>query len=411
MKNTKELSARELLRINKNKKSVRCENARIDYIEEEIIMIIKNATVYAEDFEPIKADVEIEGEKIARIGENLSGAEELDFSGLTLLPGFIDIHTHGRAGADACDGELSALQTISRSQAKLGVTSFCPTTMTVSNAELKKIFTAAAEFRGNEEGAYMHGINMEGPYISQAKKGAQNGDFVRKPSIEEFNELNAICPVSLVDVAPEAEGAFEFAAEAGKKTTVSAAHTAADYETTSKAFENGFTHTTHLFNAMTPFSHREPGVVGAVLDNNKVTAELICDGFHVAPASLRLAFRLLGEDRSVIISDSMMASGLSDGDFSLGGQAVYVRGGKALLADGTIAASTSNVFDEFKNALKFGIPFKQALKSCSINPARAIGADKAAGSIAPGKNADILAVDTDLNLKAVFIKGKQIPLD
>lgn len=373
-------------------------------------MIIKNATVYAEDFEPIRADIEIEGEKILKIGENLSGGEELDFSGFTILPGFIDIHTHGRAGADACDGEVEALQTVSCSQAKLGVTSFCPTTMTVSNEELKKIFTAAAEFRGNEQGAYMHGINMEGPYISYAKKGAQHGDFIRKPSVEEFNELSAICPVGLVDVAPEVEGAMEFAAEIGKKTTVSVAHTAANYETVKTAFENGFTHTTHLFNAMTPFAHREPGAVGAVLDNENATAELICDGFHVSPASLRIAFRLLGEDRSVIVSDSMMASGLCDGDYELGGQAVYVRDGKALLKDGTIAASTSNVFDEFKNVLKFGIPFKQALKSCTINPARAVGADKIAGSIAEGKNADLIAVDSEMNLKAVFIKGRRIAL-
>lgn len=371
-------------------------------------MIIKNATVYGADFEPKHSDIEISGEKIANVAPRLEGSEALDFSGLTVLPGFIDIHIHGRMGSDACDGTRYAFENISASLAKLGVTSFCPTTMTVSNAQLKGIFSAAAELRGSEPGAYIHGINMEGPYISHAKKGAQNGEFIRKPDLNEFEELSSVCPVSLVDVAPEAEGAAEFAAEAGKKTTVSAAHTAADYKTAKKAFDSGFSHTTHLFNAMTQLGSREPGVVGAVFDSEDVTAELICDGFHIAPPTLRTAFKILGEDRTVIVSDSMMASGLKDGDYELGGQTVYVRDGKALLADGTIAASTSNVFEEFKNVVSFGIPMKQAVKSCTLNPARVIGADKYTGSIEKGKNADLIAIDSDFNLKAVFIKGKRI---
>ena len=175
-----------------------------------------------------------------------------------------------------------------------------------------------------------------------------------------------------------------------------------------KGFENGITHATHLFNAMTGISARVPGVAGAVFDTDNVRAEIICDGFHVAPETLRMAFKLLGEDRTIVISDSMKAADCEDGEYMLGGQTVYVRDGKALLADGTIAASTSNIFDEFRNLLAFGIPFKHAVKSCTINPAKAIGQDRITGSIEKGKNADLLIVDEKMEIKGVYIKGKKI---
>ena len=253
--------------------------------------------------------------------------------------------------------------------------------MTLPYEQLKEHFSKVSEYKGKEEGAYIHGINMEGPYISFEKKGAQNGDYVRNPDVTEFKKLNDICNVSLVDIAPEVEGSLEFAGEISKMCTVSAAHTSANYNQAIEGFENGISHATHLFNAMTALTSREPGVVGAVFDNDKVTAELICDGFHISPATLRIAFKILGEDRTVVVSDSMKAAGAVDGDYDLGGQTVYVRGGKALLKDGTIAASTTNIFDEFKNLLSFGVDEKQALKSCTINPAKVVGKDKETGSI------------------------------
>ncbi len=331
-------------------------------------MILKNTVYYNEAFLPQKGDIAVENEILAQVGGTQTGSG-IDLSGCTVVPGFIDIHTHGAMGGDTCDAREESLAGMSRFLANHGVTSFCPTTMTLPFEQLAESLRIARDYRGHECGAYIQGHYMEGPYISAAKKGAQCGDFIRKPDFEEFLKLHEICPVCLVDVAPEAEGSNAFAARAKAYCTVSAAHTNSDYETAEKAFEAGFSHATHLFNAMTQLGSRTPGVVGAVFDSDSVTAELICDGFHIAPATLRIAFQLLGEDRSVIVSDAMMASGLADGDFELGGQKVYVRDGKALLADGTIAASTTNLYDEFRNVLRFGIPFRQALKSCTINPA------------------------------------------
>lgn len=368
-------------------------------------MILKNTVYYNEAFLPQKGDIAIENGILTEVG-GAQGGRGIDLSGCTVAPGFIDIHTHGAMGGDTCDAREESLAGISRHLAHHGVTSFCPTTMTLPFEQLAESLRAARDYRGYECGAYIQGINMEGPYISAAKKGAQCGDYIRNPDFDEFLKLYEICPVRLVDVAPEANGANEFAARAKAYCTVSAAHTNSDYETAAQAFDAGFSHATHLFNAMTQLSSRAPGVVGAVFDNDAVTAELICDGFHIAPATLRIAFRILGEDRTVIVSDAMMASGLADGDFELGGQTVYVRDGKALLADGTIAASTTNLYDEFRNVLRFGIPFRQALKSCTINPARVIHADKETGSIAQGKRADLLVLDRNMEIRMVIVNGE-----
>ena len=212
-----------------------------------------------------------------------------------------------------------------------------------------------------------------------------------------------------MDIAPECDGAEEFIREVQPYCPVSTAHTAAGYEEAVNAIACGVRHTTHLYNAMSGLTHRAPGVVGAVFDMAQtygVRAELICDGFHIHPAALRIAFRQLGEDNSVIVSDSMCAAGHVDGEYDLGGQTVYVRDGKALLADGTIAASTSNVYEELKNVISFGVPMKQAIKSATINPARAIRVDQETGSIAVGKNADLLVLDDQLNIKMVVVKGQ-----
>jgi len=373
-------------------------------------MLLKNAVVYNEMFEPIRADVAVEGERIAAIGDVTASGEVYDLTGCTVLPGFIDMHIHGCAGADTGDATPEALEAMSALLATRGVTSFCPTSMTLSAEELEVIFKNVAACKGKTSGAYIHGINMEGPYISMAKKGAQNGNFVRNPDKEEFKKLYDSCGgcISVVDIAPECEGAEEFIKEVQPYCPVSTAHTSADYDEAMKAIEWGVRHTTHLYNAMSGLTHRSPGVVGAVFDAANtygVRAELICDGFHIHPAALRVAFRQLGEDHSIIVSDSMRAAGHVDGEYDLGGQPVFVRDGKALLADGTIAASTSNIHEEFKNVVSYGIPFKQAVKSATINPAKAIRVDNETGSIKVGKYADIVVLDKDLEIKLVVIKG------
>lgn len=373
-------------------------------------MILKNAEVFNGDFEKIRADVKIEGEKISKIGD-FSSEDGLDLTGLVVMPGLIDMHIHGCGGADTGDATPEALETMSQTLVKNGVTSFCPASMTLSFEELTKIFANINDMKDKVGGAYIHGANMEGPYIAMSKKGAQNPLYVRNPDKEEFKKLYEGCngAIRVVDIAPECDGGDEFIKEIQPICPVSIAHTDAGYDEAVHAIELGVRHITHLFNAQSGLHHRKPGVVGAAFDvgrANGVRAELICDGFHIHPATLRIAFREMGEDGTVIISDSMKAAGCPDGDYDLGGQPVYVRDGKALLADGTIAASTSNVYKELKNVIVFGIPEKQAVKSATINPAKAIRVDDKTGSIEEGKFADILVVDKDYNIKLVIVKGE-----
>ena len=376
-------------------------------------MLLKNAKVYNEVFEPVEADVAVEGERIHAIGNGIGASGEVyDLTGCTLIPGLIDMHIHGCAGSDTGDATPEALEARSECLVRRGVTSFCPTSMTLSFEELQKIFANVAEMKDKVGGAYIQGINMEGPYIAMSKKGAQNGQYVRNPDKDEFRRLYDGCGgiIKVGDIAPECDGAEEFVHEVQPYCPVSIAHTAAGYDEAVKAIEWGVRHTTHLYNAQSGLTHRAPGVVGAVFDNAErcgMRAELICDGFHIHPAALRIAFKQLGEDGSVIISDSMRAAGHTDGEYDLGGQTVYVKDGKALLADGTIAASTSNVYEELKNVIRFGIPMKQAVKSATINPAKAIRVDHETGSIAIGKYADLLVLDSEtLEIRLVVVKGQ-----
>ena len=377
-------------------------------------MLLKNAVVYDGEFLPVRANVAVEGTLIRSLetpGKSGEGSEALDLSGMTLLPGFIDIHIHGCAGADACDATPEALEAISACLAQRGVTSFCPTSMTLPYEQLEQVFTNVRLCRDNLPGAYAHGINMEGPYISPAKKGAQNGAFVRPPDIEEFRQLYSAAGgcIKLVDIAPEEAGAMDFIREIQPICPVSVAHTNADYDTVCEAFMWGARHATHLFNAMNGLNHRAPGAVGAVFDKARelgVRAELICDGFHIHPAVLRLAFALLGEELPVVVSDSMRAAGHADGEYTLGGQKVWVKKGRALLEDGTIAASTTNLLEEFRNLLGWGIPMRQAVKAVTNNPARAIRADGVTGSIEPGKLADLVALDEELRVRLVLVRGQ-----
>ncbi|MBR5539934.1 MAG: N-acetylglucosamine-6-phosphate deacetylase [Clostridia bacterium] len=374
-------------------------------------MVLKNATIYNDEFETIKQNITVEGERIAALDDRETGDTVLDLEGYTVLPGLIDIHIHGCAGHDTGEATEEALQAMSNCLVKRGVTSFCPTSMTLSFEELQRIFRNVAACRPTVTGAYIQGINMEGPYIAMSKKGAQNGAYVRNPDAAEFKRLYEDCGgiIKVVDIAPECNGAEEFIKEIQPICPVSIAHTAADYDETCTAIEWGARHVTHLYNAQSGLSHRNPGVVGAVFDKTRqygVRAEMICDGFHIHPAALRIAFAQLGEDHSIIISDSMCAAGHVDGEYDLGGQTVYVKDGKALLADGTIAASTSNVYEELRNVIRFGIPVKQAIKSATINPARAIRVDHETGSIKEGKLADLLVVDENFDIVLVIVRGE-----
>lgn len=368
-------------------------------------MILKNCTFYGKSFEKEFGDIKIENGRITEIGT--CGKDGKDMTGKIILPGFVDIHTHGCAGGDCCDKNRASLDKITAQLAKNGVTSFCPTTMTLPVPVIAEI----AEFISNysSAGAKIAGINLEGPFIAMSKKGAQNGDYVVAGTIEDFDKIYNASKglVKLITIAPEAFDSKDFIAHAAEKCTVSIGHSAADSKQTQKAVEYGIRHATHLFNAMTPMTHREAGIVGTVLDDSHVTCEIICDTEHVCPTVLRNTFRILGEDRACVISDSMRGAGLGEGEFELGGQTVYVKEGYkvAKLEDGTIAASITNVFDEFKNLLRIGIDFKTALKSCTINPARAIREDHNIGSIEVGKCADLIVTNENLEIEEVYIDG------
>lgn len=370
-------------------------------------MILKHALVFDDAFNPVSSDIAVDSEWITEVGPGLSGADSLDLSGQMIVPGFIDIHIHGCMGADTCDGTRQAIETIARHLVENGVTSFCPATMTIPPEQLKHaILTVRDCMLSPPDGAAVCGVNMEGPYISAHKKGAQAATDIRVPDLEEFTRLYEETGrvIRLLDLAPECapEGFIE---GASKLCRISVAHSSADYDEVRRAFSQGARHATHLYNAMTGFSHRAPGAVGAVLEDERVTAELICDGQHLHPSVLRTSFRLLGDNRAVIISDSMRAAGLPDGVSELGGQPVFVKNGHALLEDGTIAGSTTNLLAEIKNLLQFGIPFRQILRAATINPATVLGLEDSIGSIRAGKRADLVVLDQNYDISMVIARG------
>ena len=378
-------------------------------------MIIKNGQVFNSNGRFIPADVVLAGDRIVKVAPagTLHGDEELDAAGKYVTPGFVDIHIHGAAGSDFCDGMDGSDKYVRAMQKYLGsqgVTSFLGTTMAFSEEILDRIFDTARPIFGQEGyGAVLRGVNMEGPFFNKAKKGAQAEEYIIDPDWEMFQRLweRSGHNIRLVDVAPELPGALEFAQKASKLCTVSIAHTCATYEEATAAFANGFTHTTHLFNAMPAFTHRAPGVVGAASDFAE-HIEMICDGIHLNPSVVRAVFNMFGPDRVCIISDAMQACGMPNGEYSLGGQKVFMTDGLATLADGTIAGSATCQAEGFRRAVKFGVPLESALKAATINPAKAAGLYDEVGSIAVGKRADVLVLGADLHPEHIFIGGKEL---
>ena len=379
-------------------------------------MILKNGKIFDENGRFRNGFVVVEEGRIQEVrfengyDKNWQDEEVIDADGLYVIPGFVDIHFHGCVGYDFCDGTKEAFDAITKYQAENGVTSISPATMTLSREELTKIFTEAGKYQ-NVEGSVIRGITMEGPFVSRAKKGAQNGDYLHKPDVDFYKEMQSLCGnlIKQVAVAPEEDEDFAFIKEISQETVISVAHTMADYDTAKKAFECGATHVTHLFNAMLPFVHRDPAVVGAAFDDKDVFVELICDGIHIHPSMVRAMFQLFGPERICMISDSMMATGMPNGEYSLGGQAVNVVGKKATLADGTIAGSASNLYDCFKTAvLEMEIPLESAVVASTITPAKSLGLDKDCGSITVGKVADFVLLDEKLSILHVIKDGIMI---
>ena len=331
--------------------------------------------------------------------------ESFDARGGYVIPGLVDIHTHGAAGEDFSDGSLDGLHRLSEFYAAHGVTSFLATTMTLPEQNLSDAMHAVRAGR-NLRGAKCAGVHLEGPFLSDKKKGAQAGEHLRLPDIELFHRLNDACDgkVRMITVAPELEGVLVFIRAASRVCTVSLGHSASDYSTAMAAFDAGASHVTHLFNGMSPFLHREPGIVGAAFDSG-ASVELICDGFHIHPSVMRAMFRLFGKKVN-LISDSIRCTGMPEGNYELGGQPVSVKEGRVTMSDGTLAGSSITLLDAVRNAVRFGIPLKDAVYAASTAPAKAIGLN--AGKIEVGLPADLVVLDKDLNLLAVFVNGRNV---
>ena len=366
-------------------------------------MIIKGGKVFQEDGSFLEQAIYINDHRLVDKAEYQDDGEVIDAEGLLVLPGLVDIHSHGAAGEDFSDGNPEGLKKILQYERRCGITSYCPTSMTFPKERLRQIF-ASIKGAQTEDGATVVGINMEGPFLDPAKKGAHVEKWIAAPDVAFVRELNQDADglVRLVTLAPNMEGAEEFIKEMHEEVCISLGHTAADYDCASRAMKLGAHHVTHLYNAMQPFGHRAPGLIGAAMDDPECMVELICDGYHIHPSAIRAAFRLFGPERVILISDSMRATGMENGTYELGGQEVTVKDRKAVLKDGTLAGSATNLYGCMCKAVEFGIPLEQAIMAATANPARSIGIFDRVGSIRIGKQADLLLVSENLELKRVI---------
>lgn len=374
---------------------------------------IVNGLVFQENGSFAPETVYICGEKIVTektYRDTASDEIVTDAAGCYVIPGLTDIHFHGCMGSDCCDGTVEALRTIARYELSQGVTSITPATMTMPAKVLTQICHAAKTFHDTKhaDGADFCGLYLEGPFINAAKKGAQNEKYIIPADTALLNRLQECSGglIRTVAVAPETENAIDFIRENSSHVNISIAHTTANYDTAKAAFSCGASQLTHMYNAMPPFSHRAPGPIGAAADNEHCRIELICDGIHVHPSAVRATFKIFSDDRIILISDSMRAAGLADGQYDLGGQTVSVNGNLAVLEDGTIAGSVTNLMDCVRTAVRgMGIPLASAVKCAAVNPAKAVGIDQEYGSLTPGKYANIVLLDENLGLDMVIHHG------
>ncbi len=377
-------------------------------------MRITGALVYSEDKKFNEKELYIRNGLIADMPD--ADDEIIDASGCYVIPGLLDIHFHGALGCDVCDTTLMAFEKIAEYEASRGITAICPATLTLPEEELKKVLSLGAEFSMSDHPGMsdLVGFNMEGPFISRKKKGAQNEKYIRPCDAHLVGDFLKASKglLKIIGLAPEENPGFEeYVRETRGKVKVSLAHTAADYDEAMRAFDAGASHAVHLYNAMTGVDHRAPGVVGAVFDREDVTAELICDGVHIHPAVVRNAFKLLGPDRIVMISDSLRCTGMPDGTYDLGGLEVRKQGEFCRLEqDGNIAGSVSDLFDCLRKSVKdMHIPIEEAVAAATINPAKAIGVDDKYGVLANGRNADFIVINRDdFTIRSVYKRASLI---
>ena len=342
--------------------------------------------------------------------EPAGDSQILESENLYIIPGLTDIHFHGCNGHDFCDGTFESLEAITQYEAQNGITSICPATMTLSEEDLTRVMKAARKF--HESNSALAGINLEGPFISPAKPGAQNPKYIIKPDVNMLTRLQDSSGglIKIAVVAPEVDNGLEFVSQAKNIANISLGHTACNYETASQAFSLGANHLTHTYNAMNPINHRDPGPVIAALENKNVMIEIICDGLHVHPSIVKATLKLFGDDRVIFISDSTEAAGMKDGVYKLGGLDVIKKGNKATLTDGkTLAGGACNLMECFRTTVKImNISLETAVKCSSVNPAKCINSLDSIGVIESGRIANLAALDKELNLKWVIQGGSLI---
>lgn len=378
------------------------------------MFVIKNAVVLNDRFQFTAADVAVDGKKIVQVAPqntlDFGEGQVIDAAGAYLLPGLVNIHTHGAVGYDSSDCSYAGLNAMSQFWARTGTTSFLPTTTTaLYDDTVKAMEEIAGAAKRGVSGAKIAGINMEGPYLSAQYKGAHRADWLRSVHEFDFDTVQAAAGgmIKLVTVAPETEGALAFIKAHGKNVRISLGHTGADFDTCMAAFESGASQVTHLFNAMPSIHHRKLSLIAAAFESG-ARVELIGDGLHVSPTVAMMAYRMFGADKMILINDSMNAAGLDEGSYEFCGMHVIVKDGMARQEDGTICGGIAPLFDCVKNMVSWGVPLAEAVKMASYNPACAIGLQERIGSIAAGKDADLLLVSKELNLQKVFVDGKAV---
>ena len=376
-------------------------------------MFFKNARIFSSDFQFHTGAFEVVDGKFGAVLPEEVPADAIDLGGATVIPGLVEVHSHGNSGADFSDGDYEGLKAMAKYYAECGATSFAPASMTLPYDVLDKAFANAKQLHAEapEGHSRLMGIQMEGPYFSYKKRGAQNADYLKEPDFEGFKKLYDACDglIRIVDIAPELPGAAEFVAKASQLCTVSIAHTDCSYDQARSAVDAGITHMTHQDNAMPGINHRNPGAIPAGVENANVQAEIICDGYHIHPAAVRLAFAMF-KNRMILVSDSGRCAGQSEGyQFDLGGQMAEIRGGVAkLVGTDTIACSASNMWDCLRNTISWNVPEEEAVRAATYNPAKALSALDKIGSIEEGKYADFIITNADYSEKRVFIGGKEI---
>ncbi|NWK57049.1 N-acetylglucosamine-6-phosphate deacetylase [Verrucomicrobiaceae bacterium N1E253] len=374
--------------------------------------LITNAHVVSPDVEIQGGAVEFEAGKITAIyddGAELPAADEvIDAGGRYVMPGFIDIHSHGADRADVCDNDLDAVRHMAMKKLQEGVTTLLPTTLTQPQDLLEEIAGTCAQYMENQEFAKVPGLHVEGPFINKANAGAQNPQFVRKPNFEELKRIHDICPVTVFSIAPDVEGACDCIRQAKEiGISSSAAHTSSTSAEIMAAKEAGLTHLTHFGNAMTGLHHREIGVVGTGLLDQDLKIELICDGIHLCPDFLKLVFTVKPIEQLVMITDSMRGSWIDEGIVDLGGLDVVVKDKQARLKDGGALAGSILLYNEgLANIVELtDIPLHQLVKATSWNQAQSLGID-GVGKLEPGFCADIVILDKDFGVWKTLVDGE-----